>query len=105
VAAWKPQSASVLTNVSAKVVPATTSFSNPSSTNNPNSTQAPPVGKVGTTTATTSTNNGEKTYTYNGKTYTQVQLDDIAKRATPAQREELNRLYGTAYARAEPVFS
>lgn len=99
------QSAPVLTNVSAKVTPVTTSFSNPSSTNNPNSTQAPPVGNVGTTTATASVQNGVKTYTYNGNTYTQAQLDAIAAKATPNQRELLNKTYGTAYARAEPVFT
>ena len=45
------------------------------------------------------------TYTYWGKTYTQSQLDEIAKRASPAQREAMNKQFGTAYARAEPTFS
>jgi len=33
------------------------------------------------------------TYSYNGKQYTQAQLDDIAKKATPAQREAINKQF------------
>ncbi len=45
------------------------------------------------------------TYSYNGKNYTQEQMDTIAKKATPSQREAINKQFGTQYARAEPTFT
>ena len=41
-------------------------------------------------------------YTYGGKSYSQEQLDAIAQKATPAQRELMNKQFGTAYPRAAP---
>jgi len=35
----------------------------------------------------------EKTYSYNGKTFTQSQLDEAAKKASPDQREKLNKQF------------
>ena len=39
----------------------------------------------------------EKTYSYNGKTFTQSQLDEAAKKASPDQREKLNKQFWTSY--------
>ena len=46
-----------------------------------------------------------KVYNYNDKAYNQEQMDAMAKKATPDQREMLNKQFGTTYARAEPQFS
>lgn len=46
-----------------------------------------------------------KTYSYNGKQISQEQMDQVAQKASPDQREAINKQFWTAYARAEPSFS
>lgn len=88
------------TTYSASVTPFTSTFNNPSSDNNPNATQQSPNSPGGTTTASFTVNsNWEKTYTYNWKQYTQAQMDEIAKKASPEQLNTLDKTFDTNYAK------